>query len=349
VADDALGAIGRGAPTVADDVLGGAARVGGTAAKVAATPADEIAASVLGSGATAATVGAEAAGMTGAARAGLFANVTKASLLKGAGVAGTGYMVSGMFDNMNIGGENSTVDRAGSGAILGAGLAGGGAIAMGLGTGPAGWAALGGAALYGGYKALWGDKTTTPEKMQTTIDDTRETILQVGQMYGLDATALDDVLLQYETSTGLYMNNGDKEGLKAYMAGLGATLPAMMLQEKEQAKMEKQEEDRYNRMIQTQASFAPIFESQITRASQASETAMQAADQTAGYLQQSNPNLASLVRQSAAQSNESANRLYAAYAQQMALAPQQAANTYDLQNQLAQQELLSAQYGSPVA
>lgn len=317
VADDAL-AIGRGTQ---------GASATGRAAAAAGSVMDD-AAAVLGS--TADDIAMQAANP--AARAGLLANVSKATLIRGAGVAGAGYMASGIIDSFNVGGENSDWDRILSGASFGAGLGAGGMIAatgLGLATGPVGWAALGGAALFGGAKYLWGDDETSLEKMQGTVDDTRNSILEVGQMYGLDANSLDDILMQYDLSASLYLENEDKEGMKAWMAGLTQTLPAMMLQQ-------KQEADRYGQMIALQGQFAPMFEAQMGRAAQASEVAMQSANDVAGYFEEDHPNLAALTRQVAAQSNESSQRLMAAYAQQIAMSP--AMNEQSYQQQMALQQ-----------
>lgn len=316
-----------GGAGLADDALA----ISRGAGQAASSPIDDIVASAAGAtgGSGGGVAAAGAGGASAAQRASMLANITKGSLIRGAGVAGAGYMASGILDSMDIGGENSAWDRAGSGAVLGAGLGMGGAIALGLGTGPVGWAALGGAALFGGAKYLWGDSETSVEKMQTTIDDTRENILQIGGMYGLDQNALNDILMQYDMSASLYLENEDKEGMKAWMAGLTQTLPAMMLQQKEEA-------DRYGKMIALQGQFAPMFEAQMSRAAQASEVAMQSADQVAGYFEQDHPNLAALTRQVAAQSNESSQRLMAAYAQQIALSP--AMNEQQYQQQMALQQ-----------
>lgn len=351
-AADDIGAGVRSGTNSISGRIGAAGRSSAQAAgQAAASPVDDIAMSVAGgAGGSGGGSGiAAAAGAGGnAARTSMLANVTKASLMRGAGVAGAGYLASGIIDSMNVGGENSDFDRILSGASLGAGLGAGGAIALGLGTGPVGWAALGGAAIFGGAKYLFGDDKTSMEKMTQSITETRENIESIAMQYGLSPDAIGDVMMQYDMSTQLYADNEDKDGLKAYLTGLSQTLPAMMLQQKQIADQEQMQQDRYQQMINVQANFAPIFESQLTRASQASERAMATADQTAGYLEQNNPNLSALIRQSAAQSNESAQRLYSAYAQQMAMAPGQAADAYDLQNRMAQQEALLAQMASPV-
>ena len=327
---------------------GAAGRAAGTAAAAGRSTLSASALSGLGGGGGGIGLGGGAAGSGASGRAaGVLANITRQSLLKGAGVAGTGYMVSGIIDGMDLGGENSAADRILSGGILGGGLGAGGAIALGLGSGPVGWAALGGAALFGGAKLLWGDKETTPEKMRKSVDEVRSNIMEVGAMYGMGEDALEDVLLQYEMSTAMYLDNKDKEGLKAYMTTLTQQLPGMMLQQKQIADQKRQENMRYDRMIETQAAFAPIFEQQMARSSQANQYALTASNEAADFLQGTSPQLASLVRQTAAQDAASAERLQAAYAAQLAQAPGRAADMYDLEQRLAQQELL-AQYAQPV-
>ena len=277
--------------------------------------------------------GAQAAGV----------NITMGSMLRGGGVAAAGLMASQFFDGLDLGGENQTIDRAGTGALLGAGLGGGAAIALGLGTGPAGWAALGGAALFAGYKTFFGDNKTSPQKMQESVDDTRETIASLGSMYGIEGEAMQDILLQYEASTSMYLQNKDKDGLKQFMAGMGTQLPALMLAAREEQKAGDQEQERFNTMMAAQAQFAPIFEQTLTRAGQASQQAYDVSNQAATYLDQRQPQLAALYRQTAAQSQASAANLQAAYAKQMATAPITAGTTDQLQRQLAQEELMNQQ------
>lgn len=326
------GAATRAAATSADDLIG-------VAGKAAAGGADDVARAAAGrAGAAAAKAGA---GGIRATATNMGVNFTKAGLYKGLGVAGAGYMVSAFFDGMNLGGENSLIDRGGTGAILGAGLGGGAAMALGLASGPVGWAALGGAALFGGYKALWGDDKTTPEKMTGTVEDTRGTITELGAMYGISPDAMDEIMLQYDASTRMYLDAGDMDGLKSFMAGMGTQLPALMLTAREQDKAAKQESQRYNDMIAAQAQFAPIFEQSMTNAQRNNQTAYQASNDAAAVFDQSNPNLAALYRQTAAQSQAAASNLHAAYAKQMATAPRQANDAAELERMMAQEQLLN--------
>lgn len=327
----------------------GGGGVAQTAAKVAASPADDLLAQATTSGMVpTASAGSKVAGATNviknAPKMGqMFANVTKGTLMRGAGVAGVGYAVSGMIDGMNVGGENSNIDQGTSGAILGASIGAGGAIALGLGTGPIGWAALGGAAVFGAGKMLWGNNKNTSEQMTEATDKTRTTIQELSGMYGLDAEATQELMMQYDVTTRLYADNKDKDGLKNYLAGLSATLPALMLQQKEQADMEAKEQQRFEGMLATQAQFAPIFEQALGQAQQASAGAMSTANEISQRLAISSPNLSNLVRSGAAVSNANANRLYAGYAAQMAMGPQanyQNRELADMQAQVEQQQLL---------
>jgi hypothetical protein len=270
-------------------------------------------------------------------------NVTRGGLMKGAGAAGAGYMVSQFFDGLNVGGEQSVLDRGGSGALLGAGLGGGAAIALGLGAGPAGWAALGGAALIGGARALWGGSDTKLETQQKAVTETRDTISELAGMYGLEGDAVDDIMMQFDASTQLYIQNKDVQGLKDFMGGITTNLPALMLQAKEQQKTANQEQQRYEAMMQTQAQFAPIFEQTLNRAAQSNQMATAQANNTANYLDQRQPQLAALYRSTAAQSEAAAANLQAAYAKQMAEAPITTGTSDELQRQLAREELMNQQ------
>lgn len=330
-------ALGRVAGETADDLIN-------VAGRAAAEGADDVARAAMGSaGRAAAEAGVPAA--RGAAfnigkAIGGGSGFSKAGLMKGAGMAGAGLMVSQFFDGMNLGGENSMIDRTGSGAILGAGLGGGAAMAMGLASGPIGWAALGGAALFGTYQALWGDDKTTMEKMTSVVDKTRGTINELGQMYGISPEQMDDIMLQYESSTRMYMEANDGEGLKAFMGGMGAKLPAMMLMARDQDKQTAKDDQRYNNMLAAQAQFAPIFQQSMQHAQQNNQIAYQASNDAAGVFDQSNPNLAALYRQTAAQSLSAASNLHAAYAKQMVTAPAQNYDAGELERKMAQEQLL---------
>ena len=336
---------------------GGGAGLVDDVARVAASPADDLLAQAAGTGSTArniATAGRAAGPMRTAATAstaasnapklaGMFANVTKGTLMRGAGVAGVGYALSGMLDGMNVGGENSNIDQGASGSILGAGIGAGGAIALGLGTGPAGWAALGGAMIFGAGKMWLGNNKDSKTQMAEATDKTRGTIQELSSMYGLDAEATSELMMQYDVTTRLYQDNNDKEGLKNYLTGLSSQLPALMLQQKEQADLKEQEQQRFEGMLATQAQFAPIFEQALGQAQQASAGAMETANEVSHRLAVSAPNLSNLVRSNAAMSNANANRLYAGYASQMAMGPQanyNVNNLADLQAQVEQQQLL---------
>jgi len=270
-------------------------------------------------------------------------NITKASLARGGGIAATGVMASQFIDGLNIGGEQSILDKGASHAILGSSLAGGAAVALGLGAGPVGWAALGGATLFAGSRMLWGGDDTKLETATKSVGETRGTITELAGMYGIEGDALDDIMMQYDASTKMYLDQKDTGGLKNFMAGISTQLPALMLQAREQQKAGDQETQRYEAMMQTQAQFAPMFEKSLDRANQASQTAYQTANQTATYLDQRQPQLAALYRQTAAQSQASAANLQAAYARQMSQAPQMTGQLDEIERQVAQQELMNQQ------
>ena len=324
----------RAAAAEADDFV----RIAGEAAVQGSDDAARAAASQAGQ---AAAKGGPAA-VSNAAR-NLGVNVTKGGLMRGAGAAGAGYMVSQFFDGLNIGGEQSILDKGGSGALLGAGLGGGAAIALGLGAGPAGWAALGGAALIGGARALWGGDDTKLETQEKAVSETRETINELAGMYGLEGDAVDDIMMQFDASTRLYIQNKDAQGLKDFMGGITTNLPALMLQAKEEQKAAGADQQRYEAMMQTQAQFAPIFEQAMNRASQSNLRATAQSNNAANYLDQRQPQLAALYRTTAAQSEAAAANLQAAYAKQMATAPVTTGTSDELQRVLAQEELMNQQ------
>lgn len=337
-ADDFVRYAGEAAAQGADDVAAAASRQAGQ--KTAQAMAGKSPTGIIRAGGSAPK---PPPGFLGGVGKNLGINVTKSGIMKGAGMAGTGLMVSQFIDGMNIGGEQSFLDKAGSGAILGAGLGGGAALALGLGSGPVGWAALGGAAMIGAGRALFGGDDTKKETAMKSVDETRETIAGLGEMYGLEGEAMQDIMLQYEASTQMYLQNDDIGGLKNFMAGMGTQLPALMLAAREQQKAGDQEQQRYESMMQTQAQFAPIFEQSLNRAAQANQMSYAQANNTATYLDQRQPQLAQLFRTTAAQSQAAAANLHAAYAKQVATAPVTAGTTDQLQRQMAQEELMNQQ------
>jgi hypothetical protein len=336
------------------------------AARAGAGAADDIAAQALGAGgrtgaaakinqagkaaggfsraANAQATANTASGMlSGGGASKIFANVTRQSMMKGAGVAGTGYMLSGLVDSMDIGGENGVVDRAGSAGILGGSLAAGGAIALGVPHVAA--AAAGGAILFGGYKALFGDDRTTPEQMQDTVNDTKDTITSIASMYGLGPDATEEIMMQFDASTSLMIGQKDKAGLKNYLTGLTNQLPAMMLQQKDQADAQGQEEQRYERMMQMQAQFAPMFERQMQTSNASSERAFNQQMSVSDVLVDRQPQLAALIKTSAANDNAAQGRLMTAYAKQIAMGPASANDTTELQRRIEQEQLLNQYIG----
>ena len=323
-ADDAVSVAGRAAASGADDVAAASARSAGTNAAKAGT----------------ATIRSTATNMG--------VNVTKAGLMRGAGVAGAGYMASQFIDGMNLGGEQSVLDKGASGAILGAGLGGGAALALGLGTGPVGWAALGGAALFAGGRMLFGGDDTKLETATKAVGETRETITELAGMYGIEGDALQDIMMQYDMSTQMLIDQEDTDGIKNFMAGVTTQLPAMMLQAREEQKAGEQEQMRYQNMMAAQAQFAPIFDRTLQRAEQASQTAMRYAEDSASVMDARHPQLGELFRQTAAQSQAAAANLRAAYARQMAQAPVVTGQRDEIERQLAQEELLQQQLAAGI-
>lgn len=268
-----------------------------------------------------------------------FGNFTKGGLFRGAGVAGAGMALSGVVDNFDIGGENSAIDRAASGGVLGAGIGGGVGMALGL-AGPKGWAAAaGGALIIGGAKHLFGEKRPTIEQMHGDVDTTRQSILELGNMYGLEGDALGDILLQWDAGTRMFLDSKDKDGLANYTAQMSQQLPMLMLQQKQIQDQDRKENERYESMIGMQAQFAPMFGRQMDRASEASQMAHATSGQAASMVQERHPQLAALMRTSSANNLAASEQLYTSYAAQMAMGPQRAADTQDLENRLMQEEI----------
>jgi hypothetical protein len=243
---------------------------------------------------------------------GLAVNMTMGSLMTGMGVASAGLMASGWLDGMDIGGENSNWDRGLSGAVKGASLLGGGAIALGLASGPVGWAALGGAALFGlGEAFLWGEDKTTEEQMQDAINGTNETIdnLINNPEFGIDADTAQQVRLQVAATTEFFMQSGDKAGLDQYLKSLAGTVPSFLMQAAEQNKAAKQR-------MKLQAAYGPVYASMMEQSAGANQqvfdTQMAAANQIA------DPGIRSALQAQAGQAYKASQQLNAAYAQQVA-------------------------------
>jgi len=328
----AIGAGGAGAQvagSAADDILAqAAARSGGAVGAAGAIP---------NSGALGAMQGPQMAGgfmaRNGMAMPQGAGGWARAGMRAAPAVIG-GQMVGGLADGLDLGGENSMLDQGLTGAIKGAGAGGGAALALGA-SGPAGWAAAGvGALAFGGLKALTASGKDTPTQMREAADATRGTIQELGGMYGLDQNAMNDIMMEFDVTTRMMQESGDKAGMEAFIANMSTSLPALMGQKRqEQISMEQR--------MAMQAQFAPIFQQTMTNATMASERAFATAGTVADQLANTQPQLANLVRSGAAQSAESAQRLYAGYAKQMSMSPSTTADTAELQRRVQEQELMS--------
>lgn len=334
------GGVSRAAPSVlasevplAEQILAQGAQGAGAATTAASTLTSE-AAPVIAGGEEAILAGAGG----NALKTGLLSGLSKGSVIKGAGVGIAAQIISGLVGSQNFGGENSNLDQALTGGIQGAGIGGGLALALGA-SGPVGWAAAAGGFLLDAVFSAQEEGGTTEERMQKSVTKTTNTIQQMGQQYGLDPSDMADILLQHNATTQLFLNNKDKKGLDAYLSQLPTALPAMMVQYKQQRDQEAQHNQRVMAM---QGAFAPIFNSIAQRSSQDNQVAYQNAVYAADQLATTNPQLASLIKANASTANQSSDAIMAAYAAQLATAP----NQLDSQQYYQGQNLLQ-QYTMP--
>ena len=238
--------------------------------------------------------------------------MTVGSLMSGLGVATTGLMASGWVDSKNLGGENSNWDRGISGGLKGAALFGGGAIALGLASGPVGWAALGGAALFGlGEAFIWGEDKSTKDQMQEAIAGANTTIdnLINNPEFGIDTDTAQQVRLQVAATTQFFLQSEDKAGLDQYLKSLASTVPSFLMQASEQNKANQQR-------MKLQAAYGPVYASMMERSAQANQQAFATQMQSANQI--ADPNIRGSLQAQAAQSYKSSQELNAAYAQQVA-------------------------------
>lgn len=332
-------AIGPGplATSAADDILAQAAARSGAAAGAAGS----VVGAIPNSGALGAMQGPQMAGgflaRNGMAMPQGAGGWARAGMRAAPAMIG-GQMVGGLADGLDIGGENSMIDQGLMGAIKGAGVGGGAALALGA-SGPVGWAAAGAGALaFGGYKALTASGKDTATQMREAADATRGTIQELGGMYGLDQNAMNDIMMEFDVTTRMMQEAGDKVGMEAFIANMSTSLPALMGQK-------RQEQIGMEQRMAMQAQFAPIFQQTMTNATMASERAFATAGTVADQLANTQPQLANLVRSGAAQSAEAAQRLYAGYAKQMAMSPSTTSDTAELQRRVDEQALMDQMMG----
>lgn len=336
------------APVAAESVAPSLANQAGMASNLptaagAVTPAVEAGAAGAAGGA-AAIEGQVAKGMLGKINnlfPSLGLDISARSLGAGAGVALAGLAAGGFVDSLNVGGENSNWDQGLTGALKGAGIGGGLAIAAGLGAGPIGWAVLGGAALFGiGNAFLSHDSGSTKDQMQTAVDKANHTIdtLISNPAFGVDTYTSQLIKTQVAASTAFYMDQKDKAGLDQYLKGLAQTVPSFLMeaQQRNQVTQEK---------LKLQASFGPVYAKMMDRSSTAAQQAYQSQMQAAQQIR--DPQIrASLISQ-AGQSYSASQDLRTAYAQQAALLPGQQSSNPGVQQVDQQAASLVQQYMSP--
>lgn len=234
--------------------------------------------------------------------------------LVGAGLGMAGLMGSGMVDQMNLGGEGSTLDNYLTGGIGGAGVGAG----IGSMFGPMGTAIGGAGGFFAGgiYKALTGDTSNKEERITKAYTGMTSVIQDLGTQYGLNSETMQNVMLEYDAAARIMMENGDEEGLKQLAEMMQTSLPSTLMQYRMEQEQEKRQTER---MLAIQTQFAPIFQSIVGRSGLNAEAAYTMALDSADSLAQTNPQLASLVRSNAANTRSSADATMAAYASQAAL------------------------------
>lgn len=277
-----------------------------------------------------------------------FGNAESAALGPAIGVGIGGQVLGGLIDSANIGGQNSNWDKGLTGGIKGLGLGGAGALALGL-TGPVGWSIAGGAALIGAISGIaGGDHQSDADHLRTTYDnvlgnDQKQGVLdKLGDTYGLNATDLNNVKLGVQATMDLLRQNGDRKGMDAYVSNLAQTLPQQLLQYKQARDADNQH---FARVAAMQAQFAPMFNSIAGQSTAANAVAYQNSVQAADQLQATNPQLASLIKANAGQSQSSSDAMLAAYASQIAIGSANAAgsNATPTAQQITQQQQSQAQ------
>lgn len=262
---------------------------------------------------------------TGGSKTGLMSKLmpglgvmSKGRIAGGVGLGIAGTLGSSMVDSADIGGENSGWDRFLPGAITGGAGAGGLALALGA-SGPVGWAAAGaGAAGFGLYSLLTGEKDTKEERINGAYNGMKETIGTLAAQYGLSGDTLANVMLEFDAAAQINLQQGDEDGMKALIGQLETTLPSTLLQYRIQQETERKNSER---IMGLQKEFAPIFQSIFDRAGINSGVAYQQALHAGDALQATNPELAALVRSNAASSRSNSDALMAAYAAQIATVP----------------------------
>jgi len=241
------------------------------------------------------------------------ANIGKGSIMKGGAAAVAGLVASGWLDSQDFGGENSNMDQALKGGAIGAGLGAGIALALG---GPVGWAALGGAALFGIGNAVLGDNDTAEEKMDKKITMANETINELinNPAFGIDQDTATQIRLQVAATTEFYKNAKDQAGLESYLAGLAQTVPSFLMEASQRNQTQQMK-------MQMQAQFGPVYSRMVDRSSTAAKQAFDIQLEAANAI--SDPATAGAMKSQAAQQYTAQMDTLAAYAQQVAQSPSQ--------------------------
>ena len=326
------GSVGPAA-SIADDVAAGAAGAGGEGA--GATGLRGVWQAMKGGGLRPALVAAgeaEGAGklaVAGAAGAG--------AIQMGAGI-GTGLLTNYLVDKINIGGENSYLDKGISGAAAGAA---GGAV-MGGGYGAL-FGGISGGLLSVGSK-YFGDKALAPQKAEGTFQD----YAAFGTQYGVPADTMNQLQNQYTAAVqlGTIANGADEEGLAASEAKAlesYSTAVASAVQGQLSGTSSQASGDATNAALQAVMTqyIQPYADQQIG-------SSMAYADQLEQYANQ-NPSLSAILRNQAAAERANGTRMAASLMTSARIEPYMQA-AQNQQSSLAQQsQQIAAQAMQPQA
>lgn len=195
------------------------------------------------------------------------AAITGGTLMSGAMIATTGLMAAGMLDSMNIGGENSFVDHALTGAVEGGTLAYAAMTTLGLaGSGPVGWVVGAGIGL--GALANWAfsDKDSRDDKIRKTYDGTNTVINDIlnNATYNVDPDTASAIRQSVMSSMDILKSQKNLEGMQQYTSNLAATIPAEMLRGRERAMTAAN--SRY-----MQQAFGPVLADSMQRSNQVAD------------------------------------------------------------------------------
>lgn len=151
--------------------------------------------------------------------------------MRASGLGFAGLTAGGMVDSMNLGGENSDLDRGASAALKGAGIgAAAGSVIPVLGTGVG--AAIGG--LIGGAYGLGKKPKNKVAEFDKELANQTNTLGQIAQAYGLDAATQQELMKSFMADAQVAKITGgkkpDKSLLAQQVAAYTSQIPAIQAQ-----------------------------------------------------------------------------------------------------------------------